>query len=136
MSDDFEDSVKNNKMRTPGEITVKDHKYVFVMNSKKKCRLDVQKAAELNEYSIVFVDNASNMYADPMPEYCSVYMLQTDYDQKGSMDKLINTIIAIAEKYKEMLREKGYDVDNVPLTEIYLGCERHENIPIKSSINN
>ena len=134
MSDDFEDSVYNNKMRTPGELTVKDQKYVFVMNTKKKCRLDVQKAAELNGYSIVFVDNASNMYADPMPEYCSVYMLQTDYDQKGSMDRLINTIIAIAEKYRELLRDKGYDIDNVPLTEIYLGCEKNENIPKKCRV--
>lgn len=66
------------------------------------------------------------MYADPMPDYCSVYMLQTIYDEKGSMDRLINTIIAIAEKYKELLRKKGYEVDNVPLTKIYLGCERYE----------
>jgi hypothetical protein len=68
------------------------------------------------------------MYADPEPEYCSVYMLQSDYDQKCSMDRLINTTIAIAENYKELLKEKGYDVDNVPLTKIYLGCERYENI--------
>jgi len=117
-------------MRTPGELTVKNQKYVFIMNTKKKCRLDVQKAAELNGYNIIFVDNASTVYADPMPEYCSVYMLQTDYNQTGSMDRLINTIIGIAEIYKELLREKGYDVDNVPLTKIYLGCEKYENIPI------
>ena len=126
----------NNKMRTPGELNVNNKKYVFVMNTKKKCRLDVQKAAELNGYSIFFVDNASNMYADPMPEYCSVYMLQTDYDQKCSMDRLINTITAIAEKYKELLKEKGYDVDNVPFKNIYLGCEKYETIPTKLLRNN
>jgi hypothetical protein len=106
MDDDVKDFVKNIKIRTPGELTVNNQKYVFVMNMKKKCRLDVQKAAELNGYSVVFVDNASNMHADSMPDYCSVYMLQTDYDEKGSMDRLINTIIAIAEKYKELLRKK------------------------------
>ena len=116
------------KMIAPGEININNQKYVFVMNTKKKCRLDVQKAAELNGYKIIFVDNASNMYADPEPEYCSVYMLQSDYGQKCSMDRLINTTIAIAENYKELLKEKGYDVDNVPLTKIYLGCERYENI--------
>jgi hypothetical protein len=136
MTDNFEDYVKNDKMRTPGELTVKEQKYVFVMNTKRKCRLDVQKAAELNGYSILYIDNASNMYADPIPEYCSVFMLQTDYDKKCSMDRLINTVTAIAEKYKELLKEKGYDVDNVSLTNIYLGCERYENIPIKLSNNN
>lgn len=67
MADDFDDFVKNNKMRTPGELTVNNQKYVFVMNTKKKYRLDVQKATELNGYSVVFVYNASNMHADPMP---------------------------------------------------------------------
>jgi len=133
MADDFNDFVKNNKMRTPGELTLKNQKYVFAMNTKKKCRLDVQKAVDLIGYHILFLDNASNMYADPLPEYCSVYMLQKDYNKKCSMDRLINTIIAIAEKYKDLLREKGYDVDNVPHTKIYLGCERYENIPLKSS---
>jgi len=52
------------------------------------------------------------------------------------MDRLINTIIAIAEKHKELLKEKGYVVDNVPFTKIYLGCERSENIPLKPSCNN
>lgn len=135
MDNDFKGFVKNNKMRTPGELIVNNQKYVFIMNTKKKCRLDVQKAAELNGYSILFIDNASNMYADPMPEYCSVYMLKTDYAQKCSMDRLINTITAIAEKYKELLKEKGYDVDNVPLTQIYLGCEKYENIQLKPSCN-
>ncbi|NLL72843.1 MAG: hypothetical protein GX237_04880 [Clostridiales bacterium] len=136
MVNDFKDDVNNNKIRNSGELTVKNQKYVFVMNTKKKCRLDVQKAAELNGYRILFVDNASNMYAEPMPEYCSVYMLQSDYGQKCSMDRLLSTIIAIAEKYKELLKEKGYDVDNMPLTKIYLGCERSENIPLKPSCNN
>lgn len=45
------ENVKNNKMRTPGELSVNNQKYVFVMNTKKKCRLDAQKAAELNGYS-------------------------------------------------------------------------------------
>lgn len=44
------------------------------------------------------------------------------------MDRLRNTTIAIAENYKELIKEKGYDVDNVPLTKIYLGGERYENI--------
>jgi hypothetical protein len=136
MDNDFKGLVKNNKVRTPGELIVNNKKYVFAMNTKKKCRLDVQKSAELNGYSILFIDNASNMYADPMPEYCSVYMLKTDYAQKCSMDRLINTSTAIAKKYKELLREKGYYVDNVPLTQIYLGCERHENIQIKPPSNN
>jgi hypothetical protein len=131
MAGDFKDFVNINKMRTPGEITVDNQKYVFAMNTKKKCRLDVQKAAELNGYSILFIDNASNMFADPMPEYCSVYMLNTDYAQKCSMDRLVSTTTAIAEKYKESLKEKGYDVDNMPLTNIYLGCEKYENIPLK-----
>lgn len=135
MVDDLNEFLIKYKLRTPGELTVNNHKYVFVMNTKKKCRLDVQKAAELNGYSILFVDNASNMYADPLPDYISVYMLQTDYVQKCSMDRLINTITAIAEKYKELLKEKGYDIENVPLTKIYLGCERYENIPIKPSCN-
>ncbi|HHX57226.1 MAG TPA: hypothetical protein GX710_04335 [Clostridiales bacterium] len=52
------------------------------------------------------------------------------------MDRLINTIIAIAEKHKELLKEKGYVVDNVPFTKIYLGCERYENIPLKPQYNN
>lgn len=136
MVDNFKDFVKNNKMRTPEEFTINNQKYVFAMNTKKKCRLDVQKAAELNGYSVVFVDNASNMYADPMPDHCSVYMLQTDYDKKCSMDRLINTTLAIAQKYKELLRGKGYDVDNVPLIDIYLECEKYENIPIKPLNNN
>lgn len=136
MVDDLNEFLQNNKLRTPEELTVNNQKYVFAMNTKKKCRLDVQKAAELNGYSMLFIDNASNMYADPLPEYCSVYMLKTDYDQKGSMDRLINTITAIAEKYKELLSEKGYDVDNVPLSKVYLGCERYENIPVKPSSNN
>ncbi|MFV0362700.1 MAG: hypothetical protein ACK5LL_06380 [Suipraeoptans sp.] len=123
-------------MRTPGELTINDQKYVFVMNTKKKCRLDVQKAAELNGYLIIFIDNASSMNAAPLPDYCSVYMLQSDYDKKCSMDRLINTVTAIAEKYKESLKERGYDVDNIPLTNIYLGCEKYENIPIKPSSNN
>ena len=120
-------------MITPGELIVNNQKYLFAMNTKKKCRLDVQKAAELNGYRIIFVDNASNMYADPMPEYCSVYMLQSDYGQKCSMDRLINTTIAIAENYKELLKEKGYDVYNVPLTKIYIGCERYENIGLNGN---
>jgi|GEM_PF-4875494 hypothetical protein len=135
MADDLNGFLKNNKLRTPGDLTVNDKKYVFAMNTKQKCRLDVQKAAELNGYSILFIDNASNMYADPLPEYCSVYLLKSDYVQKYSMDRLINTITAIAEKYKELLKEKGYDVENVPLTKIYIGCERYENIPIKPSCN-
>lgn len=90
MTDDFNDFIRNNnKIITPGELTVNNKNYVFIMNTKKKCRLDVQKAAELNGYSVIFVDNASDMYADPMPEHCSVYMLQTDYDKKCSVDKLI-----------------------------------------------
>ena len=131
----IKDVNNNDKMRTPRELYVDNKKYVFTMNTKKKCRLDVQKAAALNGYSILFVDNASNMYADPLPEYCSVYMLQADYDKKGSMDRLINTITAIAEKYKELLKEKGYDVDNMLLTNIYLGCEKHEAIPLKQPTN-
>lgn len=70
--------ILKNKMITQGELNVNNQKYVFVMNTKKKCRLDVQTAAELNGYRVIFVDNASNMYADPMPEYCSEYMLQSD----------------------------------------------------------
>jgi seryl-tRNA synthetase len=135
MADDLNKYLKDNKLRTPGELIVNNKKYVFAMNTKKKCRVDVQKAAKLNGYSILFIDNASNMYADPLPEYCSVYMLKSDYVQKCSMDRLINTITAIAEKYKELLKEKGYDIENVPLTKIYLGCERYENIPIKPSCN-
>lgn len=122
-----------NNMITPRELIVNNQKYEFIMNTKKKSRLDTQKAADLNGYSILFADNASNMYADPMPEYCSVYMLQTDYDKKCSMDRMIKTIVAIAVKYKEILNEKGYDVSNVPLTNIYLGCEKYEDIPLKST---
>ena len=94
-------------MITPRELIVNNQKYEFIMNTKKKSRLDTQKAADLNGYSILFADNASNMYADPMPEYCSVYMLQTDYDKKCSMDRMIKTIVAIAVKYKEILNEIG-----------------------------
>jgi len=125
----------SNKRITPSEIVKDGKKYIFAMNTKKKARLDVQKAAELNGYDIIFVDNASNMFADPLPDYCSVYILKEDYEKLGSMDRLINTITTISEKYKELLRNKGYDVDNIPLTEIYLGCERHENIPLKKNIN-
>jgi hypothetical protein len=46
--DDFK-----NKMITPGELNVNNQKYVFVMNTKKKCRLGAQKAAELNGYRII-----------------------------------------------------------------------------------
>lgn len=84
------------------------------------------KGCRVKRVQYTVIDNASNMYADPLPEYCSVYMLKSDYDQKCSTDRLINTITAIAEKYKELLKEKGYDVENVPLTKIYIGCERYE----------
>lgn len=47
MADDFNDFVKNNKLITPGKNIVNNQKYVFALNTKKKCRLDVQKAAEL-----------------------------------------------------------------------------------------
>lgn len=53
MADDLNGFLKNNKLRTPGDLTVNDKKYVFAMNMKQKCRLDVQKAAELNGYSIL-----------------------------------------------------------------------------------
>ena len=118
MDDDVKDFVKNNKIRTPGEFTEKQSEICVCNEYEEEIQFGCQKATELNGYRVVFVDNASNMHADPMPDYCSVYMLQTDYDEKGRMDRLINTIIAIAEKYKELLRKKGYDVDNVPLTKI------------------
>jgi hypothetical protein len=129
----IKDIYGNDKMITPGDLVVKNQKYTFIMNVRKKGRIDVQKAAELNGYSVIFVDNASTMYADPLPDDCSVYMLQTDFDKKCSMDRLINTCTTISTKYKEKLNEKGYDVSNVRLNDIYLGCEIHENIPLKSS---
>lgn len=52
------------------------------------------------------------------------------------MDRLINIIMGISEIYKELLREKGHDVDNVPFTKISFGCEKYKNIPIKPSSNN
>ena len=116
----------------PTEITIKGEVYHFITNTQKKSRINLQKAAELNGYKIVFIDNACDMYAQPLPECCATYMLKSDYDKFCSMDRLFNTSSEISLRYRENLKERGYAVENIPLSEIYLGCERTENIPLKT----
>lgn len=128
----IKDSNGNNRVFTPTEIKVNNETYIFISNVEKKARLDIQKAAELNGYRILFVDNASNMYGESMLEtHCSAYLLKEDFNKKCSINRLLSTTTTIAIKYKEYLLSKGYDIEDVPLTRICLGCEKHENFPMK-----
>lgn len=118
---------------TPHKILFNGEEYRFITNTEKKRRIDLQKAAELNGYSLVFVDNASSLEARALPDMCSVYMKQSDFEQFCSVDRLFNTCSEIASRYRKTLSDRGYDVDDIPLSKIYLGCERYENIPLKKS---
>lgn len=118
-------------IKQPSELSVNGETYCFITNTQKKSRINLLKAAELIGYTVIFVDNASDMYAHPIPEYCGVYMLKSDYDTPYSLERLFKTNTEIALRYKDALIKRGYDVELIPLTDIYLGCETKESIPRK-----
>ena len=115
----------------PNTITMNEQVYQFAMNTEKNKCLHIQKAAELNKYSLIFVDNAYDVHLKRLPECCSVYILQSDLQKTGCLDRLINTIILLAKKYAETLEEEGYDLTGVSTTDIYLGCEKEASFQAK-----
>lgn len=114
------------KQITEPIITKNGKSYKYLNNTDKKHSETTQKAAVLLGIEIILVDNASDMYANPLPNDYSVYILMSDYNKKGNGQlvsmKLSEAYVKVITNYRNELVTKGIIRTDTPLFEVYYGC--------------